>query len=101
VGACYRIVHRTALTEVRTDLLHRTEPASPCRANQPLACGKGGLSHTGMIGKGDDLVVALDEALLDLLLGSGDHRMREPLSQVHRDQGDNLDSLAGAGGLFD
>ena len=80
-----------------------TEPSLLSRA--PLIRGFGHLNrgngHARTIGKGDRLVIPLDEALLDLLLRGRDHRMGEPPAQVHGHQGDDLHGLARAGGLFD
>jgi hypothetical protein len=39
--------------------------------------------------------------LLDLLLRRGNNGVRETLTQVHRNERDNLHGLAGAGRLFD
>jgi hypothetical protein len=46
-------------------------------------------------------IVAVDEAVLDLLLGSRDQGVGEALSQVHGHQGHDLHRLARACRLFD
>src|SRR5262249_18461575 len=77
------------------------ESAFPRPLDQRFGDLNRGNSRAPTIGEGDQLVVPFDEALLDLLLGCGDHRMGKALSEVHGHQGDNLHGLARTRGLPD
>ncbi len=102
-GVCARerIVGRPRLTQVGGDLPDGTETAGPRSADQPFGSRQRGLSHARTVGKGDELVIALDEPLLDLLLRRRDHRVSKAPAQMHGHQRDDLHRLARPGRLFD
>ena len=64
VGTCKGVVKRSGLAKVVDDPLYGAESAFPRPFNQGFGHLDGWSSHAVMIGKGDRLVVTLDEALL-------------------------------------
>ena len=89
------------MAQVGKEPLHRAEYALPGAPDEFFRHHDRGDGHTGAVGEGHRLVVAADEAVLDLLLGGRDDSVRETPAQVHRHQGDDLQRLARAGRLFD
>jgi hypothetical protein len=101
VGTCEGIIERAGLTEVLDDALHGANLAIARTQDRLFRHPNGWDDDAGARGEGDDVVIALDEALLNQFLRRGDYRMGKALAQVHRHECDNLHGLAGAGRLFD
>src|SRR5260370_37877006 len=71
------VIGRPRLTQIGGDLFDRAKATYARSPDQVFGSGMCWLGHALTIRKADDLVVALDEALLDLFLRRRDHGMTE------------------------
>ena len=91
---------RGRLTEVGQDPFHRAEFALPGAPDEFFRHRDGRDGDARAVGKGNGLIVAADEALLDLLLRGSNDGVREAPVQVHRHQGDDFHCFARASPLL-
>lgn len=100
VRAGERMVERFGLAKVLDKALYRADLAVARSQDRMFRHLNGGDGDAVALREGDDVVVAFDEALLDLLLRRGNDRMGKSLSEVHSHQRDDLNCFPRAGGLL-
>src|SRR5216683_2504325 len=101
MSASQCMIKWSRLAQIGQEPSDRTELALARSPNQIFACLNSGTLNASVGRKSNALVIAMNETMLDVFLGSGDNGMGEAPAQLHADQSYDGESFARACRLLD
>src|SRR6266852_5671820 len=97
-GQC--IIDGSRLAQIGQESSDRTELAALARSpNQIFGYLNSGTRNASVVRKSNALVIAMNETILDVFLGSGDNGVAEAPAQLHTDHSHDGESFARPGRL--